>query len=81
MWQLNQMTLGIDWDKLIQVLTYNPKQPMIFSSGLFLFLFLGFTLVYMLLQRKTTARLLFVTLFSYYFYYRVAQFISFCWGW
>lgn len=70
MWQLNQMTLGIDWDKLIQVLTYNPKQPMIFSSGLFLFLFLGFTLVYMLLQRKTTARLLFVTLFSYYFYYK-----------
>ena len=40
MWQLNQMTLGIDWDKLIQVLTYNPKQPMIFSSGLFLFSFL-----------------------------------------
>ena len=70
MWQLNQMTLRIDWDKLIQVLTYNPKQPMIFSSGLFLFLFLGFTLVYMLLQRKTTARLLFVTLFSYYFYYK-----------
>lgn len=70
MWQLDQMTLGIDWDKLVQVLTYNPKQPMIFSSGVFLFLFLGFTLVYMLLQRKTTARLLFVTLFSYYFYYK-----------
>lgn len=70
MWQLNQMTLDIDWSKLIQVLTYNPKQPMIFSSGVFLFLFLGFTLVYMLLQRKTTARLLFVTLFSYYFYYK-----------
>ena len=79
MWQLNQMTLDIDWSKLIQVLTYNPKQPMIFSSGVFLFLFLGFTLVYMLLQRKTTARLLFVTLFSYYFYYRAAESISSCW--
>ena len=36
MWQL-------DWNKLAEVLTYNAKQPMIFSSGLFLFLFLGFS--------------------------------------
>ena len=44
MWQL-------DWSKLAEVLTYNAKQPMIFSSGLFLFLFLGFSLIYMLLQK------------------------------
>ena len=56
MWQL-------DWSKLAEVLTYNAKQPMIFSSGLFLFLFLGFSLIYMLLQKKDTARILFVTLF------------------
>ena len=62
MWQL-------DWSKLAEVLTYNAKQPMIFSSGLFLFLFLGFSLIYMLLQKKDTARILFVTLFSYYFYF------------
>lgn len=43
---------------------------MIFSSGVFLLLFLGFSFVYMLLQKRTTARLLFVTLFSYYFYYK-----------
>ena len=35
MWQL-------DWSKLAEVLTYDPQQPMIFNSGLFLFLFLGF---------------------------------------
>ena len=63
MWQL-------DWSKLAEVLTYDPSQPMIFNSGLFLFLFLGFSLVYALLQKKTTARLLFVTAFSYYFYYK-----------
>ena len=67
MWQL-------DWSKLAEVLTYNAKQPMIFSSGLFLFLFLGFSLIYMLLQKKDTARILFVTLFSYYFYYKSNQF-------
>ena len=53
MWQL-------DWTKLADILTYDPRQPMIFSSGLFLFLFLGFSLVYVLLQKHTTARLLFV---------------------
>ena len=36
----------------------------------FLLLFLGFSLIYLILQKKTTARLLFVTLFSYYFYYK-----------
>ena len=71
MWQLNwtDITL-IDWHKLAEVLTYDPRQPMIFSSGVFLLLFLGFSFVYMLLQKRTTARLLFVTLFSYYFYYK-----------
>ena len=62
--------IGIDMDRVVQVLTYDPTQPMIFSSGLFLFLFLGFSAVYVLLQRTTTARLLFVTAFSYYFYYK-----------
>ena len=71
MWQLNWTdTTLIDWHKLAEVLTYDPRQPMIFNSGVFLLLFLGFSFVYMLLQKRTTARLLFVTLFSYYFYYK-----------
>ena len=63
MWQ-------IDMNRLCDVLTYDAQQPMIFSSGLFLFLFLGFSLVYLLLKKTTTLRLLFVVLFSYYFYYK-----------
>jgi hypothetical protein len=57
-------------DALIHQLTYHIEEPLIFSSSLFLFLFLGFTLVYALLEKKTTMRLVFVTLFSYYFYYK-----------
>lgn len=57
-------------ENLLRVLQYNPVEPMIFSSGVFLWLFLAFTFVYMLLQRKMTARLVFVTLFSYFFYYK-----------
>ena len=39
------------------------EQAMIFSSGIFLWLFAAFMVVYVLLQRKYTARILFVTLF------------------
>lgn len=80
MWQLNLPDLEIDWKKLTDVLTYDPQQPMIFSSGLFLWLFLGFSLIYLLLQCKTTARLLFVSLFSYYFYYKSSGFYFFLLG-
>ena len=57
-------------ENLVNVLRYHAQEPMIFSSGIFLVLFFCFSFVYMCLQRKLTARLLFVTLFSYYFYYK-----------
>lgn len=62
--------IDIDFSRLKEVLTYDPQAPMIFSSGIFLWLFAAFMIVYTLLQRKYTARILFVTLFSYYFYYK-----------
>ena len=74
MWLQNLIDLlsnyDIDISKVVDVLTYDPKQPLIFSSGLFVFLFLGFSLIYCLLKKHTTARLLFVSVFSYYFYYK-----------
>lgn len=58
-------------------LLYDPASPLIFSTSLFLFLFLFVSLVYAALDRKTTARLVFVTLFSYYFYYKSSGFYFF----
>ena len=60
----------IDYSRLTEQFLYMPDSPMIFSSGIFLFLFLGFTLIYSLLSKADTLRILFVTLFSYYFYYK-----------
>ena len=60
----------MDFSKLAEVLTYDAAAPMIFNSGLFVWLFLGFSLVYALLHRRDTWRIVFVTLFSYYFYYK-----------
>ena len=48
--------IDIDFSRLKEVLTYDPQAPMIFSSGIFLWLFVAFILVYLLLQRRTTAR-------------------------
>ena len=64
----------MNFSLILQQLTYDPRQPMIFSSAIFLLLFLGFSLVYALLGKKDTLRLLFVTLFSYYFYYKSSGF-------
>ena len=57
-------------ERLLHLLTYHSDEPMIFSTGLFLMVFLCFTFIYMLLQRTLILRLLFVTAFSYYFYYK-----------
>ncbi|MBQ7419671.1 MAG: MBOAT family protein [Prevotella sp.] len=64
-------------DKILYQLTYHANEPLIFSTSLFLFLFLGFTLVYSLLERRLIARLCFVTLFSYFFYYKSSGFYFF----
>ena len=67
------MTLPVTGEltgKLQALLTYDASSPLIFSSGLFLFLFAGFLLVYGALRRATTARILYVVLFSLYFYYK-----------
>jgi len=60
----------IDIRKLISQFQYNPQEPLIFNSGFFLFLFLGFLIIYNLLSKTHRAKLVFVTLFSLYFYYK-----------
>ena len=57
-------------DNLLHLLTYHPDEPLFFSSGLFLVLFLVLSLAYMLCRRRTGLRELLVVLFSVYFYYK-----------
>ena len=60
----------LSFDKALDLLTYQPNSPMLFSSGLFFFLFIGFFIIYMSLRKNTLARIIYVTLFSLYFYYK-----------
>lgn len=60
----------IDIHKLFRQLAYDPAEPLIFSSGLFLFLFTAFVIIYGRLASTDRPKLIFVTLFSLYFYYK-----------
>jgi alginate O-acetyltransferase complex protein AlgI len=72
-----------DLAKLLEELTKSPLiknelgqfetvSPLLFSSGLFLFLFIGFYAVYQLLMRKNRLRIAWVTVFSLFFYFKCA---------
>jgi alginate O-acetyltransferase complex protein AlgI len=60
----------LDTDKLLNLFVYNIKEPLLFNSGLFLFLFLAFMLFYGLLQHMVMMRTIYITVFSIYFYYK-----------
>jgi D-alanyl-lipoteichoic acid acyltransferase DltB (MBOAT superfamily) len=49
---------------------YNEKEPLLFNTGLFLGLFLVFYFWYVLLRKADTLRMIYVILFSLFFYYK-----------
>ena len=59
-----------DTEKILDLLVYDSQAPLIFSSGLFLFLFLGFVLIYYLLRNNDNMRIMYVIVFSCLFYYK-----------
>lgn len=61
-------------ERAASILAYNESQPLFFNTGLFLVLFLILSIGYSLLsgKRSTSVRLLYITAFSYYFYYKNA---------
>lgn len=57
-------------ERLLHLLQYDQNNPLLFNSGLFLFLFLGFLSVYSFIYHKPNLRVLWVVVFSVYFYYK-----------
>lgn len=49
---------------------YNPKQPLLFNSALFLGLFLIFYFIYIISRKTHYLRITYVVLFSLFFYYK-----------
>lgn len=61
---------NIDFSKLHTLFEYNAKEPLLFNTGYFVWLFAGFMLLYGLVYRNMFMRTLYLTLFSLLFYYK-----------
>jgi len=64
----------MDWigllHKILHLLVYNPKEPMLFNTGLFVFIFLVLIFFYQFVYHRTRPRILYLTIFSLFFYYK-----------
>ncbi|MEY4875632.1 MAG: hypothetical protein RL708_781, partial [Bacteroidota bacterium] len=58
------------FELLKNYLTYNPKEPLIFNTALFLFYFLVLLFFYQFVYQRKKSRVLYLTLFSVFFYYK-----------
>lgn len=61
---------NLDFNKFINLFIYNPQEPLIFSSAIFLILFALFIIFHRLFYKSNKLRLIYITLFSLYFYYK-----------
>ena len=68
--RLQQFSQNIDVQKLIEQFYFNPKEPLIFNSGYFVFIFTVFMIGYAILHKTHFSKVIYVIIFSLYFYYR-----------
>jgi alginate O-acetyltransferase complex protein AlgI len=61
---------SIDLETIENWFVYNPRQPLLFNSALFLGLFLIFYVIYILSRKTHYFRITYVVLFSLFFYYK-----------
>lgn len=64
------LSLSIDTAKLMSLLKFDSSNPLLFNTGLFLILFCFFILIYQLMRKHHVMKMIFVILFSLYFYYK-----------
>ncbi|MBN1633148.1 MAG: MBOAT family protein [Ignavibacteria bacterium] len=60
----------LNFDYIINLLKFNPEEPIIFITGFFLWFFVIFIFFYSVFSKVHIARLLVLVSFSYYFYYK-----------
>jgi len=64
------LDLQLDLKQIISWFTYDPENPMLFNSGLFLGFFMVFYLIYIITKKHIHFRMVYVLLFSIFFYYK-----------
>ncbi|MBL7892190.1 MAG: MBOAT family protein, partial [Bacteroidia bacterium] len=66
--------MNINYHKILEQLTYNAKDPLLFNSGFFLFFIFIFFFFYQFLYKRKLARVIYFTIFSLYFFYKACGF-------
>lgn len=64
----------VDIDRLKGLFLYNPAEPLSFTSGFFLIVFFAFLVLLRPASRNKEAKLVYLTLFSFFFYYKTSGF-------
>jgi alginate O-acetyltransferase complex protein AlgI len=64
--------LAFDLHKIIAELLYNPKEPLLFNSGFFIWFFALFIITYSIVAKYRNARVITFVLFSLYFFYKAS---------
>lgn len=65
----------IDFQKVVELLQFDKRDPLLFGSSLFFTLFIGLLLLLFLLDRFPKMKFLVITVFSFYFYYKASQWL------
>ena len=60
----------IDYNQVLSMFSFNPDEPLLFTSGFFWVLFLVFLPLYALLKSRRKKMMLFVIAFSLFFFYK-----------
>jgi alginate O-acetyltransferase complex protein AlgI len=66
------------FEKILQNLQYNAKEPLLFNSAFFLIFMLLFFIAYQFIYKKTLLRTIVVTAFSLYFFYKACGWYVLC---
>src|SRR5690606_20013428 len=61
---------NLTWETVVSWFVFDPKQPLLFNSALFLGLFILFYIVYIASRKTHYFRITYVVLFSLFFYYK-----------
>jgi len=66
------MLFNIDFNKLLQLFTYQEGDPLLFSTSFFIFFFFTLLLFYRVFAKKKNLRIFTLIIFSLFFYYKAA---------
>ena len=67
---LQSLISDVSLETIQNWIIYNPKQPLLFNSALFLGLFIIFYFIYIVSRKTHYFRITYVVLFSLFFYYK-----------